>query len=111
MLISVVFVRGQHFRKASPIELLGQFQLKFIGLLQVDGLVKFGPLAIRMEKDKKRAFSCSFAAFDMKIYSDSTPMKFQRSRSFSELVKRSFVSCQSTFSKDFPAKSTEPISI
>ena len=67
-------------------------------------MVKFGPVALRIVKDEKEHFCVALAAFDMKIYSNSTPMKFQRSRSFSELVRRTFISCQSTFSKDFPAK-------
>ena len=41
-------------------------------------MLKFGPLAFRMEKDEKEHLCVALAVFDMKIHSTLTPTKFKR---------------------------------
>ena len=49
-------------------------------------------------KSLKRAFLVAVVLFDTIMHSNSTTVKFWRSRSFDDLGKRSHVSCLSTFS-------------
>ena len=62
-----------------------------------------------MEKVAKVYFSVRFVLLDMKIRSDSTPKKFERSWSFGDLGQRSLVSLLPTFMKDFFPETTWPI--
>ena len=54
-----------------------------------------------MEKVEKVHLLIAIVLFGTMVHSNSTNMKFWRSRSFDDLGQRSHVSCLSTFSKGF----------
>ena len=56
-------------------------------------------------------FPVVFVLYDMKMHSSLTPIKFKRSKSFSDLCQRSLVCRLTIFSKDFSSETTGPISI
>ena len=53
-----------------------------------------------MDKVENVHFSVVIVLCGTKMHSDSTAMKFQRSRLFADLAQRSLVSCLVKFSKD-----------
>ena len=55
-------------------------------------------------------FLIAIVLFDTIEHSNTTTLKFWRSKSFGELGLRSHVSCLLTFSKDFIIETDEPIS-